>query len=462
MSRTSKSNIRKLQLQSLSILGLVAIICAATYFFFLQPAAPLSKTAETHAIPEAVMTKTQHTKFMPLFNVTEAAEHSITPFTLNYVLTGAALPDALLADYIQQLKASYIQTADFATSNNLLLETTITPYQDAFYSFTFHKRILQQDVQVSSETTSLFYDVHAEKFITLKQLLDHDETKLAALIQLLRQNVEQQPQYASLRNAPFMQASYVPTWQDFERFTLANDALTFTFATNSTPALMNISLPTDKINHLLREAYQLPLPKMANVIPSDYILDTSKKRVAITFDDGPSPSVTPQVLDTLKKYNAKATFYVLGNKVHERPDLAKRIVDEGHEIGNHTWTHPNLVKLSDATIVDEYTRTTDAIIQATGFTPSTFRPPYGSINDHVSSLLPLAPVLWSIDTLDWKHRNANQTVAIVNARLHNNAIILMHDIHQPTADALDRVLANIQAAGYEMVTISELNVYLQP
>ena len=110
--------------------------------------------------------------------------------------------------------------------------------------------------------------------------------------------------------------------------------------------------------------------------------------------------------------------------------------------------------------MDEYTRTTNAIIAATGYTPSTFRPPYGSINDRVANVIPLQPVLWSIDTLGWKHRNANATVTIVNANLHNNAIILMHDIHQPTADALDRVLANIQAAGYEMVTISELNVYI--
>lgn len=460
MSRKPRSKTRKLQLQSLSILGVVAVVCAAAYFFFFQPASLLSKTAETQTIPESSITKTAHADFPALFNVVETAEHTTTPFTLHYVLTGKALPDALLKDYIQQLKESYIQTADFTGSNNLVLDATVIPYQDAFYSFTLHKRILQQDVQVSSETKYFFYDATAEKFVTFKQLLNHEEDKLATIVALLRQTVEQNSQYDHLVNAFFMQPDYVPTWRDFERFTLANDALTFTFATNSTPALMDIPLPTEKINDLLREAYQLPLPKMANVVPADYVLDPTKKRVAITFDDGPSPTVTPQVLDTLKKYNAKATFYVLGNKVEESPELAKRIVDEGHEIGNHTWTHPNLVNLTDEAILDEYTRTTNAIIQATGYTPSTFRAPYGSINERVQNVVPLEAVMWSIDTLDWKHRNPNATVNIVNANLHNNAIILMHDIHQPTANALDRVLANIQAAGYEMVTISELNLYI--
>lgn len=460
MSRKTISKTRKLQLQSLSILGVFAVICTAAYFFFFQPALLLSKTAETQTIPTSSITKTAHAQFPALYNVHETAEHDVTPFTLNYVLTGKELPDALLKDYIQQLKESYVQTADFTTTNDLLLEATITPYQDAFYSFTLHKRVLQQNTQVSSEMNYFFYDVAAEKFVTFKQLLDHDETKLATIVTLLRQTVEKDPQFASLVNASFMQQGYVPAWKDFERFTLADDALTFIFATNSTPALMEVPLPTEKINDLLQEAYQLPLPKMANVVPADYVLDPTKKRVAITFDDGPSPTVTPQVLDTLKKYNAKATFYVLGNKVAERPDLAQRIVNEGHEIGNHTWTHPNLVNLTDEAIVDEYNRTTKIIIEATGYTPSTFRPPYGSINDRVSSLIPLEPVLWSIDTLDWKHRNANATVNIVNANLHNNAVILMHDIHQPTANALDRVLANIQAAGYEMVTISELNLYV--
>lgn len=461
MSQKPTLNSRKLQIQSLSILSVLALFITIGYFFLREPNEPLSKTTVANVLPESIITQIQHAQYAELYDVTDTADNATTPYTLRYVLTGASLPDALIEDYIKELKKQYVNDAEASVQNNLTVQTTVIPYQQSFYSFVLHKRVLQQNVQVASEMKYFFYDAAEQKLVTFKQLLAHDEAHLQTIATLLRTTIAQAPQYASLQQVAFMAPNYVPRWSDFEQFTLSDEALTFTFATNSTPALLDVPLPIKAVNDLLAPAYQLPLPKMANVVDATYVLDETKKRVALTFDDGPHATVTPQVLDTLRKYDAKATFYVLGNKVQVHPELAQRIVSEGHEIGNHTWTHPNLVRLSDEEILNEYNRTTEAIIEATGYTPSTFRPPYGSTNDRVESLLPLPSVMWSIDTLDWKHRNANTTVYKASTMLHNNAIILMHDIHQPTADALDHVLANLQAAGFECVTVSELNMYVQ-
>lgn len=460
MERKPVSEMPKFYASLIAAIGIFLVLCIVLYTAFSKPTAELSKTAASPVLPKATVTETAHADFPALTNVTEVAEDALFSYTLQYVLTGSSLPDALLKDDIEQFKKQYIERAASNTRNNLTVETRVTPYMNDYYSFTLHKRILQQDVQTSSELKHYFYDAQAQKLVTFKQLLEHDEARLAAVLTSVRQFVQQNKQLASLANAPFMANDYIPKWEHFSQFTLSKYHLTLSFVTNGTPAIVDVALPVRAVHHLFAEAYRLPAPKMENVIPEDYVLDHSKKRVAITFDDGPHETVTPQILDTLKKYNVKATFYVLGQRVVNNPELARRILDEGHEIGNHTWSHPDLKKLSDKAILDEYNRTTDMIVQTTGALPSSFRAPYGSINAHIASLVPLKNVLWSIDTLDWKHRDPEQTLQIVNNLLHNNAIILMHDIHQPTADALDRVLASIQAAGYEMVTISELNAYL--
>ncbi|MEE1131667.1 MAG: polysaccharide deacetylase family protein [Caryophanon sp.] len=460
MERKPVSEMPKFYASFIAAIGVFIILCIVLYTAFSKPTAELSKTAASPVLPEATVTEAAYPDFPALTNVTEVANDAQFPYTLQYILTGSELTDALLKDDIEQFKKQYIERASNDTTNNLTVETHVTPYMNDYYSFTLHKRILQADAQISSELKHYFYDAQAQKLVTFKQLLEHDEARLATVLASVRQFVQKNAQLATLTSAPFMANNYTPKWEHFSQFTLSKHYLTLSFVTNGTPAIVDVALPVRMVHHLFAEAYRLPAAQMENVIPADYVVDHSKKRVAITFDDGPHETVTPQILDTLKKYNVKATFYVLGQRVVNNPYLARRILDEGHEIGNHTWSHPDLVKQKDEIISDEYNRTTDIIVQATGALPSSFRAPYGSINARVASLVPLKNVLWSIDTLDWKHRDPEQTLQIVNNLLHNNAIILMHDIHQPTADALDSVLASIQAAGYEMVTISELNAYL--
>ncbi|MDY5973334.1 polysaccharide deacetylase family protein [Streptococcus hyovaginalis] len=183
------------------------------------------------------------------------------------------------------------------------------------------------------------------------------------------------------------------------------------------------------------------------------------KRVALTFDDGPSPVTTPKVLDILAKYHAKATFFSIGSKVEDQAQLVKRMVADGHEIGNHTWSHPNLTHLSEAAVRQELTLTNEAIKKVTGSLPHLMRPPFGSTNATVKAVSEMTEVLWTVDTLDWQSRSSTAILDHVKAQLKPGGIILMHDIHQSSVDALPAVLDYLQSQGYEVVTVSELNGY---
>lgn len=180
------------------------------------------------------------------------------------------------------------------------------------------------------------------------------------------------------------------------------------------------------------------------------------KRVALTFDDGPDEKVTPQILATLKKYEAKATFFMVGKNALKNPGIVKQIYEEGHEIGNHTWNHPKLTNLPKSTIKQEADSTSNAIYKAIGQNPTVFRPPYGATNEQVRSVLSMPTILWSVDTLDWKHRNAAKILSNVKASTKDGSIILMHDIHQSTANGLENVLLYLQQQGYEFVIVSEI------
>lgn len=185
--------------------------------------------------------------------------------------------------------------------------------------------------------------------------------------------------------------------------------------------------------------------------------DKGKKRIALTFDDGPRAGETNRVLDLLKQYNAKGTFFILGSNVSGNEDLIKRMVSEGHQLGNHSWSHPNLTKLSPEEITQEVQKAAKAIREASGGIDAwILRPPYGSFDSKVSTYGKLPAVNWSIDTLDWQTRDSAAIFDVVKTYARDGGIILMHDIHPTSVDALPDILKFLSAEGYEMVTVDEL------
>lgn len=177
--------------------------------------------------------------------------------------------------------------------------------------------------------------------------------------------------------------------------------------------------------------------------------------VALTFDDGPS-KYTERILDCLEQHGAKATFFVVGNSVNAYPSVLKRAYDLGMEIGNHTMTHPNLKTLSSDGVSRELKRASDAIVSVTGSAPALIRPPYGNYNSTVSGVANAPLILWSIDTLDWKTRNADKTVNCVLNEVKDGSIVLMHDLYSQSADAAVRLIPALIERGYTLVTVSQL------
>lgn len=188
----------------------------------------------------------------------------------------------------------------------------------------------------------------------------------------------------------------------------------------------------------------------------------SAHKIAITFDDGPHPKYTAEILAILAEYNVKATFFQVGQNVMDHPEIARQVRREGHEIGNHTYTHPKLSALAEMALARELEQTADTLQAITGGTPYLFRPPEGVVNKQILSLaaqMEYQPVLWSVDTRDWAHTPSDRIVQHVLSSVQDGDIILFHDYvvgDSPTPAALRALLPILLARGFQPVTISEL------
>jgi peptidoglycan glcNAc deacetylase len=181
-----------------------------------------------------------------------------------------------------------------------------------------------------------------------------------------------------------------------------------------------------------------------------------KKVVALTFDDGPNATTTPQALDILAKYKIKATFFIQGQNISGNEAILKRMQAEGHEVGNHSWNHPVLTQLSLEDAKKQITDTEAAITNVLGKSSKLMRPPYGAISDDIRNSLDLSFIMWDVDSLDWKSKNEAAILTEIQRQATDGSIILMHDIHQTSVNALPNVIEYLQGQGYSFVTVSEL------
>ncbi|HXP35315.1 MAG TPA: polysaccharide deacetylase family protein [Chthoniobacterales bacterium] len=182
--------------------------------------------------------------------------------------------------------------------------------------------------------------------------------------------------------------------------------------------------------------------------------------IAMTFDDGPSAKLTPKLLDLLAAHHIKATFFLIGQNVAENPEIVARETREGHEIANHSWSHPSLAKMSDDGVRGQLRKTEDAIRSAIGKRPSLLRPPYGSITARqkkwINQEFGYKIVLWDVDPLDWRRPGPNVVCNRIVKNTRAGSIVLAHDIHPGTIEAMPCVLNQLEAKGFKFVTVSEL------
>ncbi|MBQ6555325.1 MAG: polysaccharide deacetylase family protein [Firmicutes bacterium] len=227
-----------------------------------------------------------------------------------------------------------------------------------------------------------------------------------------------------------------------------------------------------EIARMLTPAYSVDIPASAKSAPFSEMLaasisaslkesdardvDPDKPMVALTFDDGPREGNTEQILEALDAVDGRATFFMVGTNVENYPDTVRAVAEQGSELANHSYNHPQLTTLGTDGAMEQINKTNDLIYNAAGVRPTIGRPPYGSINEDIIAASGMDWFNWSVDTLDWKTRNADAVCDVILSEVGDRDVILMHDIHSSTVEAAVRIIPKLHEMGYQLVTISEL------
>lgn len=307
---------------------------------------------------------------------------------------------------------------------------------------------------------TLVYDQEQGVLISLQDLLD--EEALVSLSEKTRSYFEAQiPEECGSQSFAIFSA---PSFKNFNTFVMRKDAFVFYF---EEATLFDHSAYMEVPYEELMEFIELEGEDTLTFVPYEDILNEPVKHidpdapmVALTFDDGPTKKYTSAILDALKEHQASATFFVLGSRANDFPDILQRMVLEGNEIGNHTFTHKQLTTLSKENVEEEISATQESIHDVTNKYPSLIRPPYGSKNDTVMQCANGKKIVtWSLDTEDWRSRNVEKIVNKVLSEVKDGDIILMHDLYDTTAEAAIILIPKLQDMGFQLVTVSELNEY---
>lgn len=181
-----------------------------------------------------------------------------------------------------------------------------------------------------------------------------------------------------------------------------------------------------------------------------------KKKIALTFDDGPHPEYTPMLLDGLKEREVSAAFFLMGKNAEKYPEIVERMYKEGHTIGNHSYSHVQLSSLEDLEACKEITKANKVVESITGKEPDYIRPPFGSWNPDLDCITNMIVVLWDVDPLDWKCQNTDLIVKRVVSKVKEDDIILLHDSYETTVEATFQIIDTLEKEGYEFVALDEI------
>ncbi|WP_342510800.1 polysaccharide deacetylase family protein [Sporosarcina sp. FSL K6-1522] len=435
-------------------IAIIAMTVAAIYLVTQtnkNQAASSASEKKTAAIPPTVETVDSE-EYANIKIVTETSNDEAVPYTIRYPESlHSPFNDEVLA-YVNAAKKHFITELEKQKKRDrqgkLSISFETLSHSSGNYSFVLINEQTIGDTPKSIDVQSFHLNTETGESLAIEHVITSEPQTLENLSTIIQNKLKEDPLLKDALSPDDVQAYTAPIISNFKNFAITDESLifyfdedTFTAASVGPPI---VAIPLTEVNDLLAESFK--------------IIDRSnEKQVALTFDDGPDPIITTQILETLNKYNAKATFFMLGNMAEKNPDTAKAVKDAGHELGNHSWSHPILTKLGPEAIRNEVNNTTATIENATGGKVTVFRPPYGAVNASVREQIGLPVIMWDVDTLDWKHRNANQLLTYVKNQTKAGSIVLMHDIHQSTADGLDAVMAYLQSEGYTFVTISEMN-----
>lgn len=317
---------------------------------------------------------------------------------------------------------------------------------DNYINLVFHKKVVDENNKVLQQKDTYYnYDKKRNRFLHLEDILRRDYIAM----------MKTKAKAAGIKES-------LITKENLSTFIVGKKEVTFYIEGKKN---QKISIPyKENKKYIALTNKNIPSYYMKDpIIPaSQPKIEKGKKLIAFTFDDGPHYENTKEIMKEFEKYNGRATFFMLGQNTKVNPDIVKDVYKRGHEVANHSWDHSINIAAqkpfqSKKEVTEEIYKVNDSIFQITGFEPRYFRPPFGAINQTMKDVCGLDMVLWDIDSEDWRNHNADTMSSIVEKGVsYGNKVILMHDIHKDTVKGVKKLLKELDAQGYQFVTIDTL------
>ena len=469
-TKTKPAKWRNALIAILLLMAMAAVLSGLVYAYFnqLSPRRPTALSDEQY-----YFTDSRYSGIRSKFVMRQTNREKVS---IEYPLTKNNKINKTVAQAIDRADSDF----RYAATNILTFDQPLT--ETISYQVTHNNSValsivvnIKQDMHGAhpvSLTHFWTFDKKSGEVITLNDLTEQSEKAAEEIVAAARNNINET---VKQRQQPELDLNETITQETLSNFVITDGGNSIAWPIGQASLLpsaygeMTIKVPIDavakylqnptarKLANIPKPPEPKPEPKPAPAVPAP-APTTGNKVIALTFDDGPGP-YTAHLLDVLDQYGAKATFFLIGSKVSSQANVVRSIHARGHQLGNHSWSHPELPKLPVNQIAGEIDRTNDAIKQATGVTPAILRPPYGAVNGTVLEQLRLrgmSSILWSVDTRDWADRNSEIVCSRAVAGAHPGAIILMHDIHQTSVGAVPCILSALKQQGYSFVTVQGL------
>jgi peptidoglycan/xylan/chitin deacetylase (PgdA/CDA1 family) len=360
--------------------------------------------------------------------------------SVNYPVTNIGPLDDAVSSYVNRVYTTFKNSKE--KKHELNISYTYKEVNNDVINVTLKSEIVTD--KTINKIKTFTYNRKSNKFLTMEDLVED----LNGLDYEIKKALLDKYQDADMNYLNDVSYNY---------FSIGDDNLTLYFnpteLKSKTGELVYLDIPLNSLKLLIDIDKTKGNDTYLKIKKKNVSIDD--KVVALTFDDGPS-RYTDKILDILKRHEACATFFLIGNKVDFYGDTLQRMLKEGSEIGNHSYDHKLLTRVSENEFKDEINKTNDAIKKVTGFTPALFRPTYGGYSNALKSYTNLKFVLWNVDSRDWQVRNTEGILRNVVPNVRSGSIVLMHDNHEYAVNALDEVIEQLQKENYKFITVSEL------
>lgn len=390
------------------------------------------------------------TKNVPAFQVINKPSSDLESLSINYIYNNdynisvkyPSTPHKNLNSIVEEMVYSYINEH----KQDLSIDFETIKYSDTYVSFKFNIEYFLEDKNKFSIIKTFTFDLDSGRNILLKDIFKSEVDYLQLLSKKIPIDIL---------------ANYTIIDEDsFDCFAVNEKNLMIYFHPDKS------IVDSEVIGNT--ELFEIPLEDICNelVFPFDTIeksieetevkVEKEEKLIAITFDDGPNPLTTPVLLDGLAERNVKATFFMLGTCAEKNSEIVKRMYADGHDIGNHSYSHKNLPKIPNSDAKIQYDKPNEILNSIIGTNSTLFRPPYGHYNQSIKEFIDTPIILWNIDPEDWKYKDADGISKHIVDRAKDGDIILLHDIYATSVEAAFKVIDTLQEQGFKFVTVDEL------